>query len=215
MVLTNFCLNGEMNKIEKLYQRLLDKHGSPKGQWRLWCKRPKTSEEREEVMVGAVLTQNTNWNNAEQAIKNLKRKGSCSLKIFFKKKNKKDEIAELIKPSRFYNQKSEYLYNLSFFVIKNYGGIVGLKKEKLSVLRKKLISVRGLGKETTDSILLYALGKPIFVIDEYTKRFVGRHKITDKSSYQALQDFFESQLPRDHVLFQDFHALIVIEEQKR
>jgi len=199
-----------MSRIERQYQNLLDKHGEPLGQWRLWCKRPKNEEEKQEVMIGAVLTQNTNWNNAEQAISNLKAGQLCNLKSICQKDKK--VISELIRPSRFYKQKTDYLCNLSEFVLENKG-IKELKKRPQKELRKKLLSVKGLGKETADSILLYALEKPVFVIDAYTKRFVKRKGLAKNLSYNHLQNYFEQRLPKDYALFQDFHALIVIEEQ--
>ncbi|MBD3207936.1 MAG: endonuclease [Candidatus Nealsonbacteria bacterium] len=197
-----------MNRAERQYRDLLDKHGQPQGQWRLWCKRPKNIEEKQEVMIGAVLTQNTNWNNAEQAIFNLKENQLCNLRRIYQKDKK--IISELIRPSRFYKQKTDYLCNLSEFVIGNKG-VRELEKHPQNGLRKKLLSVKGLGKETADSILLYALEKPVFVIDAYTKRFVKRKSLTKNLSYNHLQNYFEQRLPKDYALFQDFHALIVIE----
>lgn len=202
------------NRIRKLYKDLLQKHGEPQGQWKLWCKRPKTAPEKEEVIIGAVLGQNTNWNNAEKAILNLKSKSIDSLKkIYALGQKNKNELVRLVKPARFYNQKAEYLWNLSEFIIEKYKNIKKMEKEKTAVLREKLLSLKGLGLETTDSILLYALERPVFVIDEYTKRITKRNKLSKNFSYQLLQKLFENNTPQDFALYQNFHALIVIEEQ--
>lgn len=197
-----------MNVIEKIYQRLKRKYGKPSGQWVLWCKKKKRKEDREEVIIGAVLTQRTNWKNVELAIKNLKKSKVNSLKEIYKLGTKR--LAFLIKPSGFYQTKANYLFNLSKFIIENYGSLEKMKKEKTGILREKLLSLKGIGFETADSILLYALDKPIFVIDEYTRRLVKKYRLTKDLSYHSLQKLFQENLPKDFRLYQDFHALIVI-----
>jgi endonuclease-3 related protein len=200
-----------MNKIELLYFKLLKKHGKPKGKWKLWCKRRKNEKEREEVAIGAILTQRTNWKNVEKAIENLKKESLLSLKKI--SSSQKQRIANLIKPTGFYNAKTEYLLNFARFVVKNYRNLSEMKKEKLEKLRKELLKLKGIGKETADSILLYALDKPIFVIDEYTKRIAKRENLSQNLSYDYLQELFQKNLKRDFKLYQDFHALLVIEAQ--
>jgi endonuclease-3 related protein len=200
-----------MNEIESLYFKLLKKHGKPKGKWKLWCRRKKKENEREEVAIGAILTQRTNWKNVEKAIENLKKESLLSLrKISFYPKQR---IANLIKPTGFYQTKAGYLLNFARFVVKNYGSLSEMKKEKLEKLRKELLKLKGIGKETADSILLYALDKPIFVIDEYTKRIAKREKLSQNLSYDYLQEFFQNNPKRDFRVYQDFHALLVIEGQ--
>ena len=197
-----------MNVFEKLYKELKRKYGTPKGQWKLWCKRPKTEREREEVLIGAILTQRTNWRNVELAINNLKRAKINSLKNIYRLGSKK--VENLIKPSGFYRAKAQYLFNLAKFIIENYGSLERMKKAELKELREELLKLRGIGPETADSILLYASDKPIFVIDEYTRRLVRKHHLADNTNYQFLQKLFEENLRRDYCLYQDFHALIVI-----
>ncbi len=198
-----------MNVFEKLYKGLKRKYGTPKGQWQLWCKRPKTKREREEVVIGAILTQRTNWRNVEIAINNLKRAKINSLKNIYRLGPKK--VENLIKPSGFYKAKAQYLFNLAKFIIENYGSLEkGMKKAELKELREELLKLKGIGPETADSILLYALDKPIFVIDEYTRRLVKKHNLADQTNYQFLQKSFEGNLRKDFRLYQDFHALIVI-----
>ena len=194
---------------EKLYKELKKKYGMPKGQWKLWCKRPKTEREREEVTIGAILTQRTNWKNVELAINNLKRVKINSLKDIYQLGER--GLAPLIKPSGFYQTKAQYLFNLARFIVENYGSLGGMKKMEFKELREELLKLKGIGPETADSILLYALDKPIFVIDEYTKRLVKKHNLADKADYHFLQKLFEENLRRDYRLYQDFHALIVID----
>ena len=198
-----------MNLFEKLYKELKRKYGRPKGQWKLWCKRPKTEREREEVIIGAILTQRTNWKNVELAINNLKRVKINSLKDIYRLGEKR--LAPLIKPSGFYQTKAQYLFNLARHIIQNFGSLGRMKKMELKELREELLKLKGIGPETADSILLYALEKPIFVIDEYTKRLVKKHNLATKTDYYFLQKLFEENLRRDYRLYQDFHALIVID----
>jgi len=167
----------------------------------------------EEVTMGAILTQRTNWRNAELAINNLKKAKLNSLKEIYKSKPRK--LANLIKPSGFYKAKAQYLFNLAKFIVKNYGSLEKMKKAKPKELREELLKLKGIGPETADSILLYALDKPIFVIDEYTRRLVKERKLANKTNYQFLQKLFEENLRKDFRLYQDFHALIVINGKNR
>ncbi len=198
-----------MNKIEKIYKKLKEKYGQPSGQWRLWCKKRKAKKEREEIIIGAILTQRTNWKNVELALEKLKKEKVDSLQKIYQLGAKR--IAPLIKSSGFYKAKAKYLFNLAKFIIENYRSLEEMKKEKTEILREKLLSLKGIGFETADSILLYALDKPIFVIDEYTKRLVKKEKLSENFSYHHLQKIFQENLPKDFRVYQDFHALIVID----
>lgn len=215
------------NCFVKLYKELKKEHGRPQGQWRIWCKRPKTGKEREEVAMGAILTQRTNWNNVQLAIDNLKKAGINSLKDIYRAG--KNRFAPLIKPSGFYRTKAGYLSNLAGHIVQNYGNLEKMKRENGEKLRKELLELKGIGPETADSILLYGLDKPFFVIDEYTRRLVKKRKLADNLSYDSLQKLFEDNLRKDFryrarrnqarwkmkqiliALYQDFHALIVID----
>jgi endonuclease-3 related protein len=194
--------------IKKIYKELIKKYGGPKGQWKLWCKRPKTKKEREKVVIGAILTQRTNWKNVELALKNLKKAKVDSLKDIYRLGFRK--LTPLIRPAGFYKTKAQYLLNLTKFIIKNYGSLERMKKAELRELREKLLKLQGIGPETADSVLLYALDKPIFVIDEYTRRLVKVRNLTGEADYHLLQKLFEENLKKDYRLYQDFHALIVI-----
>lgn len=198
-----------MNEIKHLYLSLRKKYGKPKGQWVLWCKRPKNKKEREQVIIEAILTQRVNWKNVEQALKNLKRANITSLVAISQLPTEK--LASLIKPSGFYRAKSSYLKTLAKFILENYKNLKEMRKENPQDLREKFLKLKGIGPETADSILLYALDKPIFVIDEYTRRLVKRKRLVRNFSYSYLQRFFEKNLKKDYRLYQDFHALIVID----
>jgi len=186
-----------MNKIMQIYEKLFEFYG-PQHWW--------PAEDKEEIIIGAVLTQNTAWKNVEKAIQNLKAKNLCSLAAIFEIDI--EELKDAIKPAGFFNQKSIYLKNISRF-FKEEGGIEKLSNFQTEKLRKKLLNVKGIGKETADSILLYAFQRPIFVIDAYTKRLAERHKLTEKLDYDSLQRLFTNNLPKDHQLFNEYHALIV------
>jgi endonuclease-3 related protein len=202
-----------MNVFERLYKELKKKYGKPKGQWVLWCKRLKTWREREEVVIGAILTQRTNWNNVELALSNLKKAKIHSFKDVYKLDIKK--LASLIKPSGFYQAKANYLFHLIEFILKNYVNLEEMRKVNLEELKEQLLKLKGIGPETADSILLYALDKPVFVIDEYTRRLIKKRGLAKNLSYAFLQRLFEKNLRKDFRLYQDFHALIVIDGKNR
>jgi len=199
--------NGKMNALEKLYRELRRKYGTPEGQWKLWCKRPKTKKEREEVIIGAILTQRTNWKNVDLAINNLKKARVNSLESILRLG--KNKLAPLIKPSGFYRTKADYLFNLAKFMLKSHDS------GSLAERRERLLELKGIGPETADSILLYALDKPVFVIDEYTRRLVKKRNLAKNLSYAFLQKLFEKNLKKDFRLYQDFHALIVIDGKNK
>lgn len=162
-----------------------------------------------EVIIGAILTQNVSWNNASKAIDNLKAAGKLDPIALYK--SSPHEIAPLIKPSRFYNMKALKIKNFMDFYFKEYGGdMIAMSSDDPAVLRKKLLSVKGLGRETVDCILLYACGKPVFVVDAYTKRIFLRYGILKGDpSYDEIQGYFMANLPADTALYNDYHAQIV------
>jgi len=193
--------------IFELYKFLKKKYRPLHDQWKLWCKRPKSMKDREEVIIGAILTQNTNWRNVERAVENLKRSGACSIEGIHRMPLR--TLERLVRPSGFYHAKARYLKSLASFVLAR--GLKKLMKSDANKLRRDLLELPGVGKETADSILLYALDKPIFVIDNYTRKFVKKYRLSDEKSYDKLQAFFEGALRKNFKTFQDFHALIVID----
>ena len=162
-----------------------------------------------EVMVGAILTQNTNWGNVEKAISNLKRSDSLSPEAI----NAMPEttLAELIKPSGYFNIKAKRLKSFIRYFVENYNGKTEeMRKRSSAQIRRELLSVSGIGPETADSILLYSLEMPVFVVDAYTKRIFSRHGFfPPDSDYHDVQRFFMDSLPEDVKLYNEYHALIV------
>jgi endonuclease-3 related protein len=160
-------------------------------------------------MVGAVLTQNTNWQGVEKAIRNLNKNGLLSLGKLHH--ISVEELAEFIKPAGYFNLKARRLKNLIGMVAEAYGGdLEAMEQMETAQLRRELLSVNGVGPETADSILLYAFHRPIFVVDTYTYRVTSRHGlIEDEVNYQALQDMFMQHLPFDVDMFNEYHALLV------
>ncbi len=161
----------------------------------------------DEIVIGAILTQNTSWNNVEKSIINLKKNKLLSLKSIYKCNT--EELKINIKPSGFFNQKSIYLKNIASFYKEYNFNHNDIKKMNIEELRKKLLSIKGIGKETADSIILYAYNKPIFVIDAYTKRIFSRHIRDFPKTYSEIQDLFHKNLGNDSMLFNEYHALIV------
>lgn len=162
-----------------------------------------------EIAVGAILTQNTNWSNVEKAIQNLKREKLLTARALRSLPERR--LAELIRPAGYFNVKSRRLKEfLGYLADRHQGSMVKMKRRLLDELRPELLGVHGIGPETADSILLYALEKPTFVIDAYTKRVLSRHGVLEYGySYDAFQDLFHRTLPRDVALFNEFHALFV------
>jgi endonuclease-3 related protein len=162
-----------------------------------------------EVMVGAVLTQNTNWKNVEKAISRLKAKGLLSLKSIHKLST--PQLADEIKSSGYYQVKARRLKNLISFIMEHYeGALSSFLTDEMEKQRSGLLKVKGIGEETADSILLYAANRPTFVVDTYTYRLLCRHGMAPEAvTYGELQAIFMDNLPADPELFNEFHALIV------
>ncbi len=162
-----------------------------------------------EITVGAILTQNTAWRNVEKAILNLKRAGLLAPEALYRLPL--PYLATLIRPAGFFNLKAKRLKNFLEFLFKEYeGDLDRMFKEDTNTLREKLLKVRGIGPETADSILLYAGGKPTFVVDAYTRRILSRHNlISEEADYEEIRSFFMDHLPEDAGLFNEYHALLV------
>lgn len=199
------------NKINTAYEKLLSQFGhqypgnepsfpSSSKSKRLGDWWPADSDY--EVVVGAILTQNTSWKNVEKAIVNLKSAGKLNEEAILMTHN--SELETLIRPSGFYKQKAEWLK----LATKKW---MELKNKMLTIkqLRVELLSVKGIGKETADSIILYAFHKPIFVIDAYTRKFCKQFFNFEAKDYEEYRELFESSMPCDANLFKKYHALIV------
>ncbi len=190
-------LNSTLNAI---YNRLCSSFG-PQHWW--------PGETRLEIIVGAVLTQNTNWKNVERAIANLKK--AAVLDIWQIHNLDTVALAGLIRPAGYFNIKAKRLKNLIDFIVEAYSGDMDVMfSVDTYSLRQQLLSVNGLGPETVDSILLYAGNKPVFVVDAYTKRIFSRHNICfEDISYDELQSLIEAHIDRDVKLYNEYHALLV------
>lgn len=162
-----------------------------------------------EIIIGAILTQNTNWRNVEKAINNLKE--ARALNPTAMKKVSLRRLAMLIRPSGYFNIKAKRIKHFIKFLFSEYDGLLErMQRDSLERLRTKLLSVNGIGPETADSILLYAFNKPVFVIDAYTKRVLYRHGLVEKDvTYHAVQEQFTAALTKNEALFNEYHALIV------
>jgi len=188
------------SKIADLYQ-ILWQHYGPQGWW--------PGETPLEVAVGAILTQNTNWQNVARAIARLKEADVLSAQALMALPQA--DLAALIRPAGYYNIKAGRLKNFIAYLMAQYqGSMARLAAAPLDRLRPELLAVKGIGPETADSILLYALHKPVFVVDTYTHRIFSRHGLTaGPYAYGELQALCHASLPRDLALFQEFHALLV------
>lgn len=199
--------------IHKLYNALFKKFGNQ----RWW-----PAESKEEIIIGAILTQNTSWNNVEKAIKNLKAENKCTIKDITNLPIERIEI--LIKPSGFYRQKARRLKNFCAYLIDNYGEnfIERMQNKETLTLRNELLCINGIGKETADSIILYVFEKPIFVIDAYTRRIYNAmykndaDKNDEELDYDELREIFENEIKKNCndkkeliKIYNEYHALIV------
>ena len=163
-----------------------------------------------EIAVGAILTQNTNWANVEKAIRNLKTGNVLTAGSLHAMSHSR--LASLIKPAGYFNVKAKRLKNFIAFLTNHYNGSMNrLRNSDMTILREELLSVNGIGPETADSILLYALDKPIFVTDAYTKRILSRHSVVpEKVTYHELQELFHSNIKPDVPHYNEYHALLVM-----
>ena len=183
----------------KLFHTLFDIYGEQ--HW--W---PSKSGSRWEIVAGAVLVQNTAWGNVEKALENLEAADLMSPENIASFPEEK--LRETIRPAGFFRQKAAYLKAAAEFYLRHEREY--LKSERISELRKNLLAVKGIGRETADDILLYAFKKPVFIIDAYTRRIAERHLGLDgKLPYDDLQKIFMSALPPDADLYGEYHALIL------
>ncbi len=193
--------NSEKRALLKIYDKLFSFYG-PQHWW--------PGDSPFEVAVGAILTQNTNWSNVEKAIVNLKAARLLSARALNRVPT--TQLALLIRPSGYFNIKAKRLKAFLAFLLKAYrGSLKEMGKGDTVSLRRALLNVHGIGPETADSILLYALHKPVFVIDAYTRRVMSRHGIMDYgSSYDEYQLMFHRMLEKDISFFNEYHALLVM-----
>ncbi len=188
-------------KLMEIYGLLYDRCG-PQHWW--------PGESRIEIIVGAILTQNTNWGNVEKAIANLKSAGCMTVQRLTEVDIA--TLSELIRPAGYYNIKARRLKNFMEWLNhqSRAGSLDAVEATGTELLREQLLTVKGIGPETADSILLYAFERCVFVVDAYTYRVLGRHGLLDyDNDYEQIRDLFESNLRRDVRLFNEYHALLV------
>ncbi len=190
-----------MKTLTTIYQRLLDHYGS-RGWW--------PAETPFEVVIGAILTQNTNWSNVEKAITNLRHEEALSLETILKLST--EQLEKLIYPSGFFRQKSERLKWFCAHLQEHYqGNLDSWLQQDLDQVRSELLSLKGIGPETADAILLYAGQRLSFVVDAYTGRLFSRlGLLTGKEKYAQIRSMFMNELEPNVQLYAEYHAQIVI-----
>jgi len=187
------------NRIKEIYTRLVD-HFGPQHWW--------PGDTPFEIMLGAVLTQNTSWRNVSMVIETLRQDGLLSFEAL--EDLPLEVLAEKIRPSGYYNQKARRLKGLFAAIREDSGSLEDFFNQDTYTLREKLLAVKGIGPETADSITLYAAGKPVFVVDAYTYRILLRHDlIAEDAGYEEIQELFLGKLPTEAQLFNEYHALLV------
>jgi endonuclease-3 related protein len=188
-------------RLQEIYARLL-RHFGPQHWW-------PSQGGAFEIILGAILTQNTAWTNVEMALANLKRAGLLNPTRLHRAGTSR--LARLIRPSGYFNLKAKKLRAFTAFLFeKHRGGLQQLFKLNIQDLRTELLGVYGIGPETADSIILYAARKPIFVVDAYTRRVFARLGLARAdAAYAELQALFHANLPRDEKMFNEYHALVV------
>ena len=187
-------------KLMEIYQLLYERYG---------CQHWWPGHSRFEIIVGAILTQNTNWGNVEKAIKNLKAAKSLTAERL--QEMDISSLAEMIRPAGYYNIKASRLKNFLEWLFKEHDGDLNrLEDTDPETLRQAFLQIKGVGPETADSILLYAAQRPVFVVDAYTRRILLRHgRITESAGYDDIAKLMTDNLPCDVQLYNEYHALIV------
>lgn len=187
-------------QLSEIYQLLYERFG-PQHWW--------PGETQFEIIVGAILTQNTSWANVEKAIANLRSADRLTPEALHALDHA--PLAELIRSAGYFNIKAKRLISFLNWLFENYDGrLQELEAVNTYQLRAELLAVKGIGPETADSILLYAFDRPVFVVDAYTARIAVRHHLIEPDAgYGQLQDLFQSNLQQDVQFFNEYHALLV------
>jgi endonuclease-3 related protein len=199
-IFNNVAMSITGQKLEQIFELLFERF-APQRWW--------PGETKDEIIAGAILTQNTNWQNVEKALKNLKGAGLMSLEKLYNLDQQ--ALAELIRPAGYYNIKAKRLKSfLKWLFEEHNGSLAEVEIINTNSLRRELLGISGIGRETADSILLYAFDRPVFVIDAYTYRLAVRHQLIEpECDYEQMRSLFEDNLRDDVKLFNEFHALIV------
>ncbi len=187
-------------KLEEIYDLAFERFG-PQHWW--------PGETPFEIIIGAILTQNTSWSNVEKAIANIKKADLLNPQALYKLDI--NQLAELIRPAGYFNIKAKRLKSFLNRLFEKYdGSLENLEMLDTLTLREELLDIKGIGPETADSILLYAFNRPVFVVDAYTARITARHGLIEPPfDYHQLQELFTSNLAPDVKYFNEYHALLV------
>lgn len=190
----------QTEQLQQIYRQLYEHYG---------CQHWWPGESALEIMVGAILTQNTNWTNVEKAIANLKQADVLTPQALVAVPLA--DLAEIIRPVGYFRRKAQRLHNVLTWLCEVHGGsFASMTTSATDTLREELLGVNGVGPETADSILLYALNRPTFVVDTYTARVAVRHGLIEPPfDYHELQNLFMDHLPAEVPLFNEYHALLV------
>lgn len=193
-------MNRTAKTLREMYDAMLAAYG-PQGWW--------PAKTPTEVIIGAILTQNTAWRNVERAIENLRLAGALDWAVLHDLPF--EDLAELVRPAGTFNVKTRRLKAFVNWLWERFDGkLERMFATPLYSLREELLAVPGIGRETADAILLYAGGLPTFVVDAYTARILRRHGLIDADAgYEDIKELFESNLPADAPLFNEYHALLV------
>lgn len=186
--------------IQQIFELLFERFG-PQHWW--------PGETKDEIITGAILTQNTNWQNVEKAILNLKKASLMSLEKLYS--IEQSQLAELIRPAGYYNIKAKRLTAFLKWLFEQHNGQLSeIESMNTETLRAELLQINGIGRETADSILLYAFDRPVFVVDAYTYRIATRHQLIEpECDYEQLRSLFEDNLEDNVKFFNEYHALLV------
>ena len=199
------------SEVFNLYDRLLTEHGDPVELWPQWCAKEKDTATREIIIIGSILVQRTSWRNAEKALVNLRNSNLLSLKSITN--TSIDTLTPLILVAGFYTSKPYRLKTVASHIVNKYGSVEKMLHKDTDELREELLSLMGVGSETADTILLYGLNKPTFIIDAYTKRFITKYNLTRETEYQKLKMYFEESLPKKVKVYQDMHVLMIADDK--
>lgn len=194
-------MNSAKKPLSTIYESLLAEHG-PQNWW--------PARTRSEMMIGAILTQNTAWTQVEKALSNLRENSALNFQAL--EKTPADRITQWIRPAGSFNQKTGCLKMLAGMICREFGGALDqLFRLDTPELREQLLAVKGIGPETADCILLYAAQRPVFVVDAYTRRLLIAHGyiLEAEQSYDKISTLFTSELPLDAQLYNEYHARIV------
>ncbi len=195
-------------------QALFSLHNDPSSLWPQWCAQEKDEFLSTFISFGAILTQRTSWINAQRAIEHLSNEGLLSMKAIAHIAHPSDLI-EHIRVAGFYQSKPDRLVAFAKYVVETYGSFSQMQKTETGLLRNQLLGIKGIGEETADTILLYALNKPVTIVDAYTRKWLAANKVPgSREPYGEIQKRIERLLPKEDVTArQQFHILAILSQK--